>query len=94
MLKDNLKNIRLSLELSQDEMAKTLDMHQVQYGTYERGKSKPSADVLEKLVLKHNVNINYLLTGEGPMFITPELSKNILQFKIPKNSRVLLEVED
>lgn len=94
MLNENLKECRNKLGLSQEEIAKRLDIHAVQYGTYERGKNKPSADILEKLVKQFNININYLLTGDGPMFITPELSKDTLQFKIPKNARVLLEVEE
>ena len=94
MLDKNLRNCRKSLALSQGEMAEKLGMAQVQYGTYERGSRKPSAEVFQKLIKEFNININYLLTGEGPMFITSELSKNTLQFKIPKNSRVLLEVEE
>lgn len=94
MIDINLREVRSKLGLSQGAMAKDLGIAQAQYNTYERGTRKPSADILEKLVKQFNININYLLTGEGPMFITPELLKNTLQFKIPKNSRVLLEVED
>lgn len=93
MLNENLKEIRKKLGLSQVEIAKELGMHAVQYGTYERGDRKPSAEVFEKLVKKYNVNINYLLTGEGAMFITHELNKNLIRFKVPKNSNVLLEIE-
>lgn len=94
MLNENLRKCRNKLGLSQGNMSSQLGIAQVQYGTYERGTRKPSADILEKLVKEFNININYLLTGEGSMFITPELSKETLQFKIPKNSRVLLEVEE
>ncbi|MCM1338780.1 MAG: helix-turn-helix domain-containing protein [Muribaculaceae bacterium] len=94
MLHDNLRECRNSLGLSQGQIAKGLGMLQSQYSNYECGKSKPSADILEKLVKQFNININYLLTGEGAMFISPELSKETLQFKIPRNARVLLEVEE
>lgn len=94
MLNENLRECRNSLGLSQGAMAKELGMLQTQYSTYECGTRKPSADILEKLVKQFNININYLLTGEGAMFISPELSKETLQFKIPKNARVLLEVEE
>lgn len=94
MLKINLRECRNKLGLSQVLIAKELGIAPVQYGTYERGTRKPSADILEKLVKQFNININYLLTGEGPMFITPELHKDTLQFKIPRNARVLLEVEE
>lgn len=94
MLAINLVETRKKLGLSQGELAKRLGMLQSQYSNYERGTRKPSVEVLEKLVKQFNININYLLTGDGPMFITPELHKDTLQFKIPKNSRVLLEVEE
>lgn len=92
MLNENLKEIRSKLALSQSDIARSLGMHAVQYGSYERGDRKPSADVLEKLVTKFNVNINYLLTGKGSMFITDN-EKPLLTFKVPKNSNVFLEIE-
>lgn len=94
MFSNNLRECRNKLGLAQGQMAKSLGMLQSQYSKYECDARKPSVEVLEKLVKQFNININYLLTGEGAMFISPELSKETLQFKIPKNSRVLLEVED
>lgn len=93
MFSENLKKVRQKLGLSQKELSTKIGIQQAQYSRYEVGTS-PSTEVLEKLVKEFNINVNYLLTGEGSMFITPELSKETLQFKIPKNSRVLLEVED
>lgn len=93
MFSENLKKVRQKLGLSQKEIAEKIGIQQAQYSRYEVSTS-PSTEILEKLVKVFNINVNYLLTGEGSMFITPELSKEILQFKIPKNSRVLLEVED
>lgn len=94
MLNKNLKAVREELGISQVIMAERLGIAQAQYSTYERGDRKPSAEIFQKFISIFNINVNYLLTGEGPMFITPELSKDILQFKIPKNAKVLLEVED
>ena len=93
MFSENLKKVRQKLGLSQKEIAEKIGIQQAQYSRYEVSTS-PSTEILEKLVKVFNINVNYLLTGEGSMFITPELSKETLQFKIPKNSRVLLEVED
>lgn len=93
MFSENLKKVRQKLGLSQKELATKIGIQQAQYSRYEAGTS-PSTEVLEKLVKEFNINVNYLLTGEGSMFITPELSKETLRFKIPRNSRVLLEVED
>ncbi len=94
MLAENLKEVRIKLGISQGEMAQSLDMLQAQYSNYERGKSKPSADVLEKLALKHKINLNYLLTGKGAMFVFSETEKEIKKLKISKKSIYWLEVED
>ena len=94
MLSERLKEARIKLGLSQGEMALSLEMLQAQYSNYERGKSKPSADVLEKLALKHKININFLLTGKGAVFVSSELEKDLLKFKISKNQRILIETED
>ena len=37
----------------------------------EAGKKNPGIDVLEKLHHLYNVNISYLFTGEGDLFIQP-----------------------
>lgn len=76
MLSENLKKVRNNLGLSQQDMARELEMHQVQYGTYERGTRKPSAEVFEKLAEKYSVNINYLLTGIGEMFVNQDKTDN------------------
>lgn len=92
MFGTNLREVRSKLGLSQVDIAKAIGMQQAQYSTYERGDNRPSIDVLEKLVVKFNININYLLTGKGSMFITDQ-EKPLLTFKVPKNSNVLLEID-
>ena len=89
----NLKEVRKKIGLSQVDMAKSIGMQQAQYSTYERGDRKPSADVLSKLLLVHNININYLLTGKGAMFITSDLEKDLIKFTVPAGSKVLLDIE-
>jgi phage repressor protein C with HTH and peptisase S24 domain len=67
--------MREALGYSQDELAILLDLKKNPESTntniskYERGVSKPSAEVFEKLSQKLKVNINWLLTGEGEMFL-------------------------
>jgi len=93
MVGNNLKSARNKLGLSQNDLAKSLGVHVVQYGNYERGINKPSCDILEKLASIHNININYLLTGKGAMFITSELEKDLIKFTVPAGSKVLLDIE-
>ncbi len=63
-----LKELRKTLNLQQGEFAKNIGILQQQLSKYERGENKPSADFLAKLIEKTNVNINWLLTGNGNMF--------------------------
>lgn len=93
MFQDNLKAVRTSLGLSQAAMAKKLSIATVQYGTYERGDRKPSCEVLEKLAFIFNINVNYLLMGQGPMFVSSEISSNIIKVKMPKDAALLIEHE-
>lgn len=93
MVGNNLKLARNKLGLSQSDLAKSLGVHVVQYGNYERGINKPSCDILEKLASIHNININYLLTGKGAMFITPDLEKDLIKFTVPAGSNVLINIE-
>lgn len=61
-----LKSLRESLELSQREMAKKLEISLGGLQSYESGKSVPGGNVLEALA-RLGFNVNWLLTGEGEM---------------------------
>lgn len=63
-----LRKLRKSLNLSQAEIEKTLELSPTTWSQYERGKVKPASDVLVKIHNKFNININWLLTGKGSMF--------------------------
>lgn len=93
MFQENLKAVRNSLGLSQAAIAKKLNIQQTQYSTYERGDRKPSCEVLEKLAFIFNINVNYLLTSQGPMFVSPEMASNIVKVKMPKDAALLIEHE-
>lgn len=55
--------------LSQDAFAKKLNTSQSNYSKYELGKVIPTYPFLISLILKLNVNIHWLLIGEGEMFL-------------------------
>jgi transcriptional regulator with XRE-family HTH domain len=65
------KTIREHLGLKQKEFAETLGIAGGYISEIEAGKKNPGIDVLEKLHRLHNVNISYLFTGEGDLFIQP-----------------------
>lgn len=58
-----LKIIRVKLELSQVQMAKTLDISPIAYHHYETGKRKVPGDVIERLGATHNVKLAYIVYG-------------------------------
>ena len=49
--------------------AKALGISQPTYFRYETGGQKLSAKLIKGLILKFNININWLFTGEGSMFV-------------------------
>jgi len=68
-LAERLKFFRESLGLTQEEFAKKLNTTQAVISNYERGARVPTADFLNRLTEIFHLDINWLLTGEGPMFV-------------------------
>lgn len=71
-----LKKIRKALFLSQEQFAKEIGLSRGSIASVEADCNKFSQEVLCKLILTFNININYLLVGQGNMFIENEY-KNI-----------------
>jgi DNA-binding XRE family transcriptional regulator len=61
--------IRKNLSLNRKQFAYSIDIAPQISGDIELGKREPSRDVLIKLATTHNVNINWLLLGKGPVFL-------------------------
>ena len=72
---NRLKKIRNSLKLSQEEFGKQIGLTRAAIASVEADKNKFSQDVLCKLILTFDVNINYLLVGKGNMFNAPEFEQ-------------------
>jgi transcriptional regulator with XRE-family HTH domain len=66
--------IRSSTKLNRKRFAYSIGVNHSVTGDIELGKREPSRDVLLKLAKTHRVNINWLLTGEGTMFLKPDVS--------------------
>lgn len=84
MKENRLQKIRKKLKLSQEEIADETNITYRAYTSYERGDRKPSFEFLVKLVEKYNVNLNWLIAGNGEMF-------NALQYEDVKDE-ILNEV--
>lgn len=70
MVKDRFKSVRKSLSFTQKEFADKLnkDVTTIQY--YEYGKLNITDGVLLNLQEKFNVNIDWMRTGQGSMFLS------------------------
>ncbi len=70
--KKRLIEVRNACGMSGYSFAKKLNIPQPTYLRYETGEQKPSAKLIEALVLIFNVNVYWLFTGEGRMFAAPD----------------------
>lgn len=71
-MKDRLKNIRLTLGYTQQEMADKLNVPLRTYRTYEYVSKGYPVELIKNLITILNVNANYLFSGIGEMFINSE----------------------
>jgi phage repressor protein C with HTH and peptisase S24 domain len=66
-------DIRRSTSLNKKQFADSLDINQSVAGDIELGKRDPSREVMLKLAAIYNVDIHWLLTGEGAMLRTAQI---------------------
>jgi transcriptional regulator with XRE-family HTH domain len=64
-----LKKILKIIGISQKKFAQDIGIHLNTISRYIRGLQVPDSHVLTKIVQVYKININWLLTGEGDMFI-------------------------
>ncbi|MGE7113966.1 helix-turn-helix transcriptional regulator [Lysinibacillus sp. NPDC047702] len=62
---NNLIRFRKNLKLSQEEMAKKIDVARATYGAYERGTREPDIDTLTKLAEVFEISIDELVGHEN-----------------------------
>lgn len=64
MINQRIKQLRLENKLTQSELAEKIGLSYIQIGRYEKGKSNPSADILQKLADVFNTSSDYLMNGK------------------------------
>ncbi len=69
MFNERLKSIREFIGLNQVSFAELFEVSQRTLSNWETGRNEPSLNVLQKLHLDYNVNLNWLLTGQGQMIL-------------------------
>ena len=65
----HVREVRDALNLKQKEFSQGLGISVQHLSDIERGKKKTCLDFFFKMVKVYNVNLNYLLMGEGEMFL-------------------------
>lgn len=68
-ISDRFKQIREYFHLSQPQAAEKFDILLATWKKYEKGPSEPGSGALKGLA-KGGVNINWLVTGNGPMLLS------------------------
>ncbi len=90
-MKERLKQIRLKLGYNQQEMANILGIELNTYRGYEY-KTKNFPDILLKALLtKLQVNINWLLSGFGEMFLMGENKQYELNLTFTKEEAIKIK---
>ncbi len=64
-----LKDLRKALKISQGDIAKALNVSPVTISRYETEVMSPSLDIIQRIISVYNINANWLITGEGSMFM-------------------------
>ena len=67
-----IKEVRNALRLNQQELADLFDISRSFIASIECGNKSLSKKHLRTLLIDYNVNINYILSGIGEMFITKD----------------------
>lgn len=81
-MNNRFKELRKTLKLKQDEIAKILNKSTRMIQYYEQGKFDIETDLLFKLQELYNVNLNWLITGTGSMFLEEKKDDSKYQWLI------------
>ena len=76
-LHEQLKKLRKTLDLTQEEFANCLSVSRSTVATYEVGKSNPSDAAISLICREFNVNEDWLRNGIGDMFLPTDQNTDI-----------------
>jgi len=66
---ERLKEVRMNLGLKQVQLSRVLKVDQSKLSQYEKGICEPSNNFLNLLYENYQINLHWLITGSGSMFI-------------------------
>lgn len=91
-LKDRLKQIRKDNKLSQVALGKIIGISSSQIACYETGYREITERTINDICRELNVNKEWLLTGEGEMYLIPkqdeELAEALAEITISENEKL------
>ena len=70
---ERVKSIRKTLKLTQEELSQKINVSPTYICQVEKGKYKPNFDFLENISRELNVNLYWLIFGQGEMFLDPAI---------------------
>ena len=88
MFPERLKALRLEANLTQNDIAKSLNISQPSYAQWENGRRKPSSETLEKFAQFYNVSTDYLL-GKSDYKNSDEIDLSTFEVLYRKTSKNL-----
>ena len=97
---NRIREVIIKSGISDNAFAKSIDVPQATFSNMFQRKSEPKPSWLRLISEKYNVSANWLLTGEGEMFTTPENTEvatkeqitniPIIKNKIEKSQEIVL----
>lgn len=87
-----LLELRKAKKLSQDKLAKLLDVHGAVIGRYERDEVKPSIDMAKKIAEGLEISLDYLVGNTDLLLDKKVLERIILIQKLKEEDMVHLNV--
>jgi transcriptional regulator with XRE-family HTH domain len=75
----NFKIFLKKIGKTQEMMATETGFSLTSISRYARGKRTPDCDFIQKLIIKYDLNANWLVTGKGEMFLNENKSKEDLK---------------
>jgi len=80
---DRIRQVRKAQSLTQQAFAKKIGITQGFFAGIENGRYKPDVEILSRISTNFNIDLHWLLTGEGEMFL--DESKKVVPIEdIPK----------
>jgi transcriptional regulator with XRE-family HTH domain len=79
IISNNLKLFIKKKKFSYEKLAKETGVHKNTVARYANGERHPDCDFIQKLVIKYDLNANWLVTGKGEMFLNENKSKEDLK---------------